>query len=80
MGARDPGKRAARPEWPRGAGGGTAEAPGAEGQGRMASGAEAGDGAWGLMEEVLRRENGLRLTQLGLVSFLDEYRRLARAS
>jgi len=38
-------------------GGGTARVPGAAGQARTASGEQAGDGAQGLMEEVVRREN-----------------------
>ena len=53
----DAGTRAERPERPWGAGGGTAERPGAERQARPACRASTGDEAPGLMEEVLRREN-----------------------
>ena len=47
------------PERPREAGGGTAEIPGAERQARPAREGDAVEGAPGLMEEVLRRENVL---------------------
>jgi RNA-directed DNA polymerase len=45
------------PERPRGADGGTVEAPGVERQASAARGENAGEGAPMLMEEVLRREN-----------------------
>ena len=55
----DAGQRAGKPERPREVGGGTAEIPGAERQARPAREGNADEGAPGLMEEVLRRENVL---------------------
>ena len=57
MDRRDADKRAERPERAGRVGGGTAEGTGAGRQAVPASGEKAGDGAPGLMEEVLRREN-----------------------
>jgi RNA-directed DNA polymerase len=57
MDRRDAGKKAERPERAGKVGGGTAEDTGAARQAGAASGENAGDGAPGLMEEVLRREN-----------------------
>lgn len=54
---RGAGKRAGRPERPWQVGGGTAEGPGSERQASAARNAETGDGAPGLIEEVLCREN-----------------------
>ncbi len=62
------------PERPRRVGGGTAEGTGVERQTRPARGGNAEAEASMLMKEVVRREN---LIVLGLVSFLDEHRRLA---
>ncbi|MGH7676098.1 MAG: group II intron reverse transcriptase/maturase, partial [Gemmatimonadales bacterium] len=53
----DAAKRAGRPERPRGAGDGIAEATGVERQADTARGEHAGAEAQELMEEVLRREN-----------------------
>ena len=53
----DAAQRAERPARPRKNGGGTAGEPGVVRQARPARGETAGDGAPGLMEEVLRREN-----------------------
>jgi hypothetical protein len=71
----DAGKKAERLERAGKVGGGTAEDTGAARQAVPASGEKTGEGAPGLrMEEVLRRENVL--TQMGLVSLLDQHRRL----
>ena len=70
MDRRDAGKKAERPERTGRVGGGTAEGTGAGArQADTAPGEKAGDGAPGLMEEVLR-----------LVSLLQQHRRLACTS
>ena len=77
----DADKRAEKPERPRGAGGGTAEARGHERQAGTANEEDTGDETRKLIEEVLRRENIKAahdaLTRMGLVSFLAEHQRLA---
>jgi len=57
MARTDAEKKAEKPEWAGRVGGGTAEGTGAARQAATAPGEQAGDGAPGLMEEVLRREN-----------------------
>ena len=78
----DADKKAEMPERPRRAGGGTTEGTGFARQAGTARRDTAGDGTPLLMEEALCRENVLaaytrRLRRMGLLSFLDEYRRLA---
>ena len=57
MERRDAGKKAEKLEWAGKVGGGIAEDTGAARQAATAPGEQAGEGAPGLMEEVLRREN-----------------------
>jgi len=63
------------PERPWRVGGGTAEGTGVERQTRPARGENAEANTSMLMKEVVRRES-----QLGLVSLLDEHRRLASST
>ena len=72
MDERDADKRAETSERHRKAGGGTAEGTGVERQAPTARGETARAEPTELIEEVLRREN---LMKMGLMSFLDEYRR-----
>jgi hypothetical protein len=71
----DVASRAEKPERSQKASGGTAHGLGTDRQERTACEGNAGDGTLMLMEEELRREN-----LLGLVSLLDEHRRLACAT
>ena len=81
---RDTDKTAEMSQRPKETGGGTADGLGAGCQTRTACRENAGDGSSTLMQEVLRRENLIAarnvLRKMGLVSFLDEYRRLVHAS
>jgi len=82
MDGRDAGKKAEKLERAGRAGGGTAERTGAARQASVAPGEQAGDEALGLMEEVLRRENlkAALLSRMGLVSLVQEKKRLASTS
>ena len=82
MDGRDAGKKAEKLERAGRAGGGTAERTGAARQASVAPGEQAGDEALGLMEEVLRRENLMAalLSRMGLVSLVQEKKRLASTS
>ncbi len=64
-------------------GGGTAESTDRERDASTAREGEAADGVSVQMEEVLRRENlkaAYRFARMGLVSFLQQHRKLACAS
>ena len=69
------------PERPRREGGGTADGMGLARQADAARDGKTGDDPAMLMDEVVRRGNvTAAFRRLGLVSFIEEHRRLARST